>query len=69
VPQLRSFDVAGQDFVLEDRRQRLDRPPVGAEPFEPSQADWEDYARWAAMVDSTRDWYERHDLAEFNASL
>jgi hypothetical protein len=49
-----------------------DLPPIAggspdAEPFEPSPADWEDYARWSTDLDSRRRQVSDEELAQLAA--
>lgn len=47
-----------------------DLPPISGgapEPFEPSPADWEDYARWSEDLDSRRRQVSDEELAQLAA--
>jgi hypothetical protein len=39
------------------------------EEYRPSAEDLREYAEWSAQLDATRAFYDRHSLAEFNASV
>jgi hypothetical protein len=78
IPTVADDDRTEPDDFAAAALEDLDiRPVCGgseeAEPFEPSPEDLADYGRysealdaWRNMVDRSRAWYARHDIAEFN---